>query len=308
MIDFILGTWQCTPSDGFWSNQNPIDGERLLGQAVRMGVQSFDTAQGYGKGHTEQLLGKVLSHFPDRPFSVDTKAMPSTKDPIDLVRLSLSRLRVPRIDRFYLHWPRTGFDAASFIEGIARCKDIGLVGRIGICNAPLDYLGDLVRRLKTNGVALDCLQIPVSLLWTRGLGDTLGFCHDNGIEVLAYSPMGMGLLSGKYRQAEDLDDARAGLFCFKEPCIHAFSRLLDTLERVSSQHGTTCAQTALAWTASCGVDTMVLGARNEAQLRTDVSALGIALDDGEFTELSKAADELAEGSKEVCDNIFSYSW
>ena len=206
MSGFVFGTWQCAPSDGFWCNQDPLESERLLGQAVRMGIRSFDTAQSYGKGRAEQLLGKVLSRFPNEGFRVDTKIMPTTKDPLDLVRLSLSRLRVQRLNRLYLHWPRTGFNAAMFIEGIAKCKDIGLVEKVGICNAPLDYLGNLCRELAERSVALDCLQVPVSLLWTRDLDDTLAFCHDHGIEVVAYSPMGMGLLSGKYEKADSLDD------------------------------------------------------------------------------------------------------
>ncbi len=308
MSGFILGTWQCAPSDGFWCNQNPLESERLLGQAVRMGIRSFDTAQSYGKGRTEQLLGKVLARFPNEDFKVDSKIMPTTKDPLDLVKLSLSRLRRKSLNRLYLHWPRTGFDAVPFIERMAQCKDIGLVEKIGICNAPLEYLGSLWRELDGRNVALDCLQVPVSLLWTRDLDDTFAFCHDHGIEVAAYSPMGMGLLSGKYEKPEDLGDARANLFCFKEPCFAAYGRLLETLKEVASAHNVSCATIALAWTASCGVDTVILGARNKTQLESDISALDMRLDTEEFLELKRAGEELAMCSLKVCDNIFSYNW
>lgn len=308
MMDFILGTWQYAPSDGFWCNQDPLENERLLSQAVRMGIRSFDTAQSYGKGRTEQLLGKILSRFPNEDFKVDTKIMPTTKDPLDLVRLSLSRLRVQRLNRLYLHWPRTGFNAAMFIERMAKCKDIGLVEKVGICNAPLDYLGNLWKGLEGRSVALDCLQVPVSLLWTRDLDDTLAFCHDHGIEVVAYSPMGMGLLSGKYEKACYLDDARADLFCFKGPCLGAFERLLGTLKEVAFAHNVSCSTIALAWTASCGVNTIILGARSLDQLKANVSALDMHLDEGEFLALKQAGDELATCSRQVCDNIFSYKW
>ncbi|MBR4476995.1 MAG: aldo/keto reductase, partial [Spirochaetales bacterium] len=65
-----LGTWQVTPSDGFWTDQDPSSGESLLSTAVRLGVTCFDTAQSYGKGRTEQVLGKILRRFPDRKFVV----------------------------------------------------------------------------------------------------------------------------------------------------------------------------------------------------------------------------------------------
>lgn len=308
MSGFVFGTWQCAPSDGFWCNQDPLESERLLGQAVRMGIRSFDTAQSYGKGRTEQLLGKVLSRFPNESFEVDSKIMPTTKEPLDLVKLSLSRLRMSRLNRLYLHWPRTGFDAVGFIERMAECKDIGLVEKVGICNAPLEYLGNLWRELDGKGGALDCLQVPVSLLWTRDLDDTLAFCHDHGIEVAAYSPMGMGLLSGKYEKPEDLGDARANLFCFKEPCVGAYGRLLEKLKEVALIHNVPCSAIALAWTVSCGVGHVVIGARNVEQLESDISALDIRLDEGEILALKQAGDELAECSRQVCDNIFSYKW
>lgn len=308
MTNFILGTWQCVPSDGFWNNQDSLESERLIGQAVRKGVVSFDTAQSYGKGRTEQLLGKVLSRFPTAEFSVDTKIMPTTKEPLDLMKLSLSRLRMNRLNRLYLHWPKTGFDAAAFIEKMAKGKDIGLVKKVGICNAPLEYLRNLWKELGARDVALDCLQVSFSLLWTRGLSDTLAFCKDRGIEVVAYSPMGMGLLSGKYEKAGDLDDARSNLFCFKEPCVGAYGRLLETLKEVALAHNVPCSAIALAWTASCGVDHVVIGARNAEQLESDISALDIRLDEGEILALKQAGDELAECSRQVCDNIFSYKW
>lgn len=308
MIGFILGTWQFVPSDGFWCDQSLLESERLLGQAVRMGMSSFDTAQSYGKGRTEQLVGKVLARFHSKGFCVDSKIMPTTKDPLELVKLSLSRLRMPRLNRLYLHWPRTGFDAAAFVERMAECKDIGLVEKVGICNAPLEYLGNLCHELGKRGVALDCVQMPVSLLWTRDLTETLDFCHDRGMEVVAYSPMGMGLLSGKYAKADDLKDARANLFCFEPPCVGAYGRLLDVLVKVALAHNVPCSQIALAWTASCGEDSVVLGARNIDQLKADVSALGIHLEDGEFLELKMAGEELAKCSRQVCDNIFSYRW
>jgi len=134
------------------------------------------------------------------------------------------------------------------------------------------------------------------------------YCHDHGIEVAAYSPMGMGLLSGKYEKPEDLGDARANLFCFKEPCFAAYGRLLETLKEVASAHNVSCSTIALAWTASCGVDFVILGARSMDQLESDLSALDIGLDDGEFLALKQAGDELARCSRQVCDNIFSYKW
>ncbi|MBQ7509157.1 MAG: aldo/keto reductase, partial [Spirochaetales bacterium] len=76
-----LGTWQIAPSDGFWTGQDISESEAVVSAAVRAGIRGFDTARSYGKGKAEQTLSKILRRFPDIPFRVDTKIMPSAKDP-----------------------------------------------------------------------------------------------------------------------------------------------------------------------------------------------------------------------------------
>lgn len=301
MSKIILGTWQTVPSDGFWIDQEPADSEKLLSFAIHQGFTSFDTAQGYGKGRAEQLLGKIMSHFPQKEFEIDTKIMPSAKEPLNLVRQSLSRLRINSLNRLYLHWPRTGFEVDAFIKQMAALKAAGLVKKIGICNTPLEYLKNL-------NAPLDCLQIPISLLWTRDLKETLSYCKEREIEVVAYSPLGMGLLSGKYTASADLKDARANLFCFKEPCYKPFLNLLGTINEIATSKNVSCASVALAWVEASGVEAILLGVRSKEQLLSNVEALKLTLDRTEYETLTKAATELDYESRKICNNIFSYNW
>ncbi len=301
MNEIILGTWQTVPSDGFWKDQDPALSEKLLSLAIRQGFKNFDTAQGYGKGRAEQLLGKVLARFPNKSFLVDSKIMPSSKEPLELVSQSLSRLRIKNLNRLYLHWPKTGFEVVDFVKKMAFLKDSGLVNKVGICNTPLEYL-------KSLNIDIDCLQIPVSLLWTRDLKNTLDYCKSRNVEVVAYSPLGMGLLSGKYTSKEDLKDARSSLFCFKEPCYQGFLNLLDTLKEIANAKAVSPATVALAWVASSGVDYIILGVRSEKQLLDNVLALNLHLENGEIEALNKAASKLDKESRKVCNNIFSYNW
>ncbi len=301
MCEIILGTWQTVPSDGFWKDQDPALSEKLLSLAIRQGFKNFDTAQGYGKGRAEQLLGKVLARFPNKSFIVDSKIMPSSKDPLELVSQSLSRLRIKSLNRLYLHWPKTGFEVVDFVKKMAFLKDSGLVNKVGICNTPLEYL-------KSLNIDIDCLQIPVSLLWTRDLKNTLDYCKSRNVEVVAYSPLGMGLLSGKYTSKEDLKDARSSLFCFKKSCYQEFLNLLDTLKEIANAKAVSPATVALAWVASSGVDHIILGVRSEKQLLDNVLALKLHLESGEIEALNKAASRLDKESRKVCNNIFSYNW
>ena len=298
-----LGTWQTSPSDGFWTDQDPVESEAVISCAVRLGIRGFDTARSYGKGRAEQTLSKVLRRFPDESFLVDTKIMPSVKDPAEILQASLSRLAPLKVDCLYLHWPKSGFDNLAFLRKMAALKEGGQIRKLGVCNIPQDMLKSFV----SSGLCIDRIQRPVSLLWTRELAETMEFCRANGIEVAAYSPSGMGLLSGKYRVAEDLCDARASLFCFHEKCIGAYHDLLDLVRETAENNGTNCTDVALYWTKMQNPDIVILGARTAEQLEQNLSPT-LCLTETELSDLSRAAAALDRASLDVCDNIFSYRW
>jgi aryl-alcohol dehydrogenase-like predicted oxidoreductase len=182
-------------------------------------------------------------------------------------------------------------------------KKANQISKVGICNMPLEDLKKTIRA----GFKPDRIQIPLSLLWTRDLSETQAFCRDNNIRICAYSPTGMGLLSGKYKESADLHDSRAGMFCFKDSCHHQYLELLELVKEISEAHKTSCTKVALAWTASQEPDIILTGARNTEQLKQNLSDQ-ITLTETELSDLSKAARKLDEASRSVCTNIFSYRW
>ena len=298
-----LGTWQVSPSDGFWTDQDLSSSETVLSSAVRLGINCFDTAQSYGKGRTEQILGKILRRFPDKRFVVDTKIMPSSKSVSDILKPSLMSLSSIDIDCLYLHWPSKSFDNVDLLKQISSLKEAGICHKVGVCNLPLEMLQEYV----SSGVEIDRIQRPVSLLWTRELKQTMEFCRSHNIEVAAYSPTGMGLLSGKYNSASDLHDARSTLFCFDPSCIGAFHDLIAVIRNVSESHHCSCTAVALAWVKSISPDILILGARNTSQLKENLNS-DVVLLESEIADLSKAASTLDKASMGVCENIFSYNW
>ena len=298
-----LGTWQVSPSDGFWTDQVLSTSEVVLSSAVRLGITGFDTAQSYGKGRTEQILGKILRRYPDKRFVVDTKIMPSSRNILDVLKPSLNSLSTVNIDCLYLHWPSKSFDNADILKQISSLKEAGICRKVGVCNLPLEMLQEYV----SAGVQIDRLQRPISLLWTRELAETMSFCRTHGIEVAAYSPTGMGLLSGKYRSASDLHDARSSLFCFNSSCIGAFNDLIAVIRSISESHHCSFTAVALAWVRHINPDIIILGARNTSQLKENLSS-AVDLSESEITDLSMAASSLDKASKGVCKNIFSYNW
>lgn len=317
IVQYYLGTWQVAPSDGFWTDQDISESEKVISLALKLGVKGFDTAQSYGKGRAEQTLAKVLRRFstpitptkpttpttPTKTFQIDTKVMPSTKSVSELLKVSLSRLAPFSIDCLYLHWPRSGFDNMAFIKEMEDLKNKGQIGKVGICNMPL---GDL-KGVVGSGIVVDRIQIPLSLLWTRDLAETRAFCGENNIQIAAYSPTGMGLLSGEYKESKDLLDARKDMFCFKEKCHKQFLDLLETIKKTADTHKTTCTKVALAWTVAQDPDIILIGARNTEQLKQNLSG-PVSLTETELSDLSAAAQKLDEKSHKICSNIFSYDF
>ena len=302
-METYLGTWQIAPSDGFWTDQNLSDSEKVLSSAVRSGIVGFDTAQSYGKGRSEQTLAKILRRFPDKTFRIDTKIMPSTKSADEILQVSIDRLKPFSIDCLYLHWPRSGFDNLGYLRELEQLKGKGLFRKLGVCNLPLSMLESLV----VSGLKIDRIQRPVSLLWTRELEETQAFCRENGIEIAAYSPTGMGLLSGKYRNSSDLKDARKDLFCFDERCLKPYHDLLDLIETIAENNSLSCTDISRIWTENTNPDIIILGARNTQQLEENLKATP-KLSHAELEELSSAASVLDKAGKDVCENIFSYDW
>lgn len=302
-METYLGTWQIAPSDGFWTDQNLSDSEKVLSSAVKSGIVGFDTAQSYGKGQAEQTLSKILRRFPDKAFRIDTKIMPSTKTACEVLRVSLDRLKPFPIDCLYLHWPKSGFDNLRFLREMENLKEQGLFRKLGVCNLPLSMLESLVK----SGLKIDRIQRPVSLLWTRELEETKVFCRENNIELAAYSPSGMGLLSGKYHSASDLKDARKNLFCFDDRCLKPYHDLLDLMETIAKNNSLSCTDIARLWTENTNPDIIILGARNTEQLKENLRTTPKPSSE-ELKELSSAASVLDRASKDVCENLFSYDW
>lgn len=291
-MEIILGTWQMCPSDGFWQDQNTDDSEKTLRCALKHNIRVFDTAQSYGKGHAEQMLGKVAS---GKDVLFDTKIMPTTKNIEDVVNLSLKRLKCSFLNRIYIHWPSSRIDWKANLKSLMNLKEKGLIRKVGVCNLTFDQLKNLYSEIQ-----IDCFQRPVSLLWSREYDNVRAFCSSHNIELAAYSPMGMGLLSGKYLSASDLPktDPRSSLFCFQGACGGVFKDLLSVCN----------AEDALLWVKAKNPDILILGARNPSQLEQNLQILEKNIDQERFNALTSLSNRLASASESICDNIFSYRW
>ncbi len=284
---------------------------RTLHAAIRGGIRHFDTAQGYGKGMSEQLLGQQLRRFRNElhrsDYTIATKMfLPS--DPAEVaptVSVSLRRLCTDRIDILYIHWPDSKRDCRPYLEQMETLRRRGIVGSIGVSNFTPALL-----QSASEVTEIGYCQFPLSLLWMKSLERLSPLCAVRKIKTVAYSPLALGLLSGRYRSAADLaeGDRRRSLFPFSEPCHHAFLDLLEALGVLASQSKTDMATLAFLWVLAQGADIVLTGARTKEQLERVLLSVESRVDSPVFDELTEIARSFGRCIEEHEDNPFFHRW
>ena len=258
-----------------------------LDHALDIGVTFFDTADMYGMGDNERLLGRALAGRRDEvtlatKFGVvrtgDGEVVGMNGSP-EYVReaceASLRRLGTDHIDLYYLHRVASDTPVEDTVGAMARLVEEGKVRYLGLSEASAD---ELKRAAAVHPIA--ALQTEYSL-WARDVeGEILRTCRDLGIGFVAYSPMGRGFLTGGIRSRNDLagDDWRLTLPRFSEENFEKNFRLVEAVEAMAREKGCTPAQLALAWLLSRGEDIVPIpGTRRIERLDENAAAVDVEL-------------------------------
>lgn len=314
-----LGTW-AWGNRFLWGYDESMDPElqEVFNLVVRSGINVFDTADSYGTGRlngkSELLLGKFIREYPgtDRVrgnVHVATKlaAYPWRVLPGNMVAAckgSLRRLGAEQVSIGQLHWSTANYQPLQELAmqaGLADCYEQGLVREVGVSNYGPKQLKKITVALAKRNVPLASAQIQFSLLsWGTAQQDLKSLCDDLGITVIAYSPLALGLLTGKY----SLDEGgslpagpRGALF---RQLLPEVAPLVELVGEVASERNKTPAQVALNW-CMCKGTVPIPGAKDLAQARENLGALGWRLGGGEVAELDAAARRVGKG---MVQNIF----
>jgi len=283
-----------------WGPQEDEESIQTILRALELGVNWIDTAAAYGFGHSEKVVGRALAGLVRRPY-VFTKASlvqgPGGTVVNNLKRdsilreaeASLQRLGVDAIDVYQIHWPNPEADIEEGWSALAELKDQGLVRHIGVSNFDV---GQLQRIQQIAPV--ETLQPPYSLI-ARGVEDKiLPFVEHEGIGVIAYSPMGSGLLTGAMTreriQGLPDDDWRKHSERFQEPQLSEHLALVERLKRVAARIDTTPGAVAVAWALrNPAVDGAIIGLRRPDQVASILHAAGLELSDADVAEIENGS-------------------
>jgi aryl-alcohol dehydrogenase-like predicted oxidoreductase len=280
-----------------WGAQNDGESVAAIERALELGVNWIDTAGAYGFGHSETVVGRALQGVEPRPYVFTKGGLVDggggrvvnrlTRDSLRReAEASLGRLGVDAIDLYQIHWPRPDRDVEAGWAALAELKAEGLVRHIGVSNFSVDQL-----RRAQSIAPVETLQPPYSLVDRAVEAEILPFAEREGIGVIAYSPMGSGLLSGAMTRERIArlpdDDWRKHDERFNEPAVSRHLATVELLKAVAERHGTTAGAVAIAWTlTNPAVDGAIVGFRRPEQVNPLVAAADLALTPEDLAEIA----------------------
>ena len=264
----IMGTWQAGKS--MWAGIDDAETTKAIRTAFQAGITTFDTAEEYGKGHSERILGKALADVRTQVIYA-TKVSPHhlTYDQIiNAFHYSLKNLKTDYIDLYQIHWPSGSWGGKYVpIEDTMRAmndlKEKGKIRAIGVSNFSRSQLEEA-----TTYGRIDSIQPPYSLFWRHVEKDTMPYCVNNNITILAYSPMAQGILTGKFGPDHTFSkgDHRSQNRLLMPENSRRVHQALAKLRPIAQRNGVSLGQLALAWVIAQPNTCAIAGARNSEQV------------------------------------------
>jgi myo-inositol catabolism protein IolS len=303
----IMGTWQTGKS--MWTGIDDAQSEKAVQAAMDAGITTFDTAEAYGNGHSEKVLGKAIGSSRDKAVILSKVFSNHLKydQVIAACERSLKNLGTDYMDLYQIHWPPGSFGAKPVpleetMKALVNLKQQGKIRAIGVSNFSLDQL----KAICEIG-PIESLQPPYSLLWRHTETDTLSWCRKNRVTLLAYSPMAQGLLTGKFGPDHQFEngDHRSSNRLFHPDVYPQVQQALDALRPIAEKKGITMAQLALAWVIAKPGVCAIAGARNAQQSADNAKAADVTLTEAELDEMDRISRPVAD---RIDDNPVQWKW
>jgi aryl-alcohol dehydrogenase-like predicted oxidoreductase len=290
-----FGTWQL---GGDWGSFDEDAAIAAIRHARELGVNFFDTAQAYGFGQSERVLGNALREELKRDrdsLVIATKGgiNPGSERPRDARRAwlrqgveeSLRYLELDHIDLYQVHWPDVDTPAEETAQALQELVDEGKIRHVGVSNYDAAQMAafDRARPVET-------LQPPYHL-FRRGIeNEILPYTREQNIGVLVYSPLASGLLTGTLTPESTFEDSdwRSKSAAFRGDLLRRNLAVVDRLSELAKQRGITVSQLAIAWVlAQPGVHVAIVGARSARNIEQSLAAADVVLSQEDLAEIER---------------------
>lgn len=294
-----IGTW-AWGDKLFWNYGNSFGAtevEKAFEATLEAGITFFDTAEVYGLGESETLLGQFIKKI-GHPIDIATKYGPTpwrfgTDAVHEALTNSLKRLQLDKITLYQVHWPFTFFmSQETLMNALADEVERGRIRSIGVSNYSADQMRQAHKILAKRGISLAVNQVQYSLLYrqieTQGIMAT---AKELGITILAYSPLAQGLLTGKYspEKSYNPDGARRFDSRFSSKGLEKISPVSNLLCELGNKYNKTPAQIALNWLIQQENVIPIPGAKNAQQATQNAGSVGWTLSPEDASQLEQVS-------------------
>ena len=269
-----MGTFQAGKDK--WAGIDDTQSTGAIRAAFEAGITTFDSAEAYGNGHSERILGAALADVRDQAV-LATKVSPNRlgySQVLNACHSSLRNLKTDYIDLYQVHWPSGSFGGKvvpieETMAAMSKLKDQGKIRAIGVSNFSRAQVAEAAQHER-----IDSVQPPYSLFWRHAEKEIVAYCIDNSISILAYCPMAQGLLTGKFGPNHKFKkgDHRSKNKLFQPENYKRARQALVRLGPIADELDVTLGQLALAWVTSHPGICAIAGARSARQ--ATINALG----------------------------------
>jgi len=291
-----IGTWAWgdTLFWGYGKDYGVSQVRDAFAATLEAGVSFFDTAEVYGLGESESLLGRFMKEL-GRPAQIATKYFPvpwrfTSQSVSDALTASLKRLQVEQVELYQVHSPFSFFmGQETLMNALADEVQRGRIATVGVSNYSAEQMREAHGYLAARGIPLAVNQVQYSLLERKiernGVLDT---ARELGVTILAYSPLAQGLLTGKYTPENDMKPTGARQLDprFSKGGLEKIAPVIKLLRQLGEKYDRTPAQVALNWLIAQGV-VPIPGAKTAQQAQQNAGALGWSLTPEEVEQLDQ---------------------
>lgn len=295
-----LGTWSIGGS--LWGGSNEKEAIDTILLAIEKGITFIDTAPAYGKGTSEEIVGKAIKKSGKRDQIVIATKFGLNQETDNVFRDSrrasilkevddsLRRLKVDYIDLYQVHWPDPTTSQSETAETLAELLESGKIRAIGVSNYTIEEMNQFRK-----DAPIHTCQPPFNLFERDAEKAILPYCTKEGIAIIGYSGLCRGLLSGKMSKSREFkgDDLRKGMDPkFKEPHFSQYLKCTEALKKwVEEKYHKPLIALAIRWVLDKHVNISLWGARKKEQLEQIEQVLGWKLTQTDFSEIDKIISE-----------------
>lgn len=308
---WAIGGWM-------WGGAEEKAAVNAVRTAFDLGITTIDTAAVYGFGRSEKLIGKALKGIDREKYQILTKyglnweshdgeyhfdSEDNDGNPVKIYKWSskervkkecedsLRRLNTDYIDLYQIHWPDSTTPISETMEAVAELIEEGKVRAAGVCNYNVSQVEEALKTIE-----LASNQVPYSMINRDNEKDVIPQAIEKGMHILPYSPLQRGLLTGKIKPGHKFTgyDTRKENRFFENENIKRANNLLAKMKPIAEKYDATYAQLVINWTVSQpGMGCVLVGARNEQQVKDNVQAMSFTLTDEEVAQITKFADDFS---------------